>query len=68
MVVPPAIATLFIGEPYNGLDQTVKELKLQRCVNMGLTFDHRIINGVGAAKFLNAIRDKIENVSDLVQA
>lgn len=68
VVVPPGIATLFIGEAYNGLDQTVKELKLQRCVNMGLTFDHRLINGVGAAKFLNSIRDKIENITDLVQA
>ena len=68
VVVPPGIATLFIGEAYNGLDQTVEELKLQRCVNMGLTFDHRLINGVGAAKFLNSIRDKIENIADLVQA
>ena len=68
VVVPPGVATLFIGEAYNGLDQTVGELKLQRCVNMGLTFDHRLINGVGAAKFLNAVREKVESVTDLVRA
>lgn len=68
VVVPPGVATLFIGEAYNGLDQSVSELKLQRCVNMGLTFDHRLINGVGAAKFLNSIREKVENITDLVRA
>ncbi|HXH61309.1 MAG TPA: 2-oxo acid dehydrogenase subunit E2 [Fimbriimonadaceae bacterium] len=68
VVVPPGVATLFIGEPYNGLDQTVSELKLQRCANMGLTFDHRLINGVGAAQLLNAVREKVENIGDLVQA
>jgi pyruvate dehydrogenase E2 component (dihydrolipoamide acetyltransferase) len=67
VVVPPGVATLFLGEPYNGLDQTVSELKLQRCANMGLTFDHRLLNGVGAANFLNAIREKVENIGDLVK-
>jgi pyruvate dehydrogenase E2 component (dihydrolipoamide acetyltransferase) len=45
----------------------VSELKLQRCANMGLTFDHRLINGVGAANFLNAVREKIENIQNLVK-
>ena len=67
VVVPPGVATLFLGEPYNGLDQTVSELKLQRCANMGLTFDHRLINGVGAANFLNAIREKVERIGELVK-
>jgi pyruvate dehydrogenase E2 component (dihydrolipoamide acetyltransferase) len=68
VVVPPGVATLFLGEPYNGLDQTVGELKLQRCANMGITFDHRLINGVGAANFLNAIRQRVEDIGELVKA
>ncbi len=68
VVVPPGVATLFLGEAYNGLDQTVGDLKLQRCANMGLTFDHRLINGVGAANLLNSIREKVENIGDLVSA
>lgn len=68
VVVPPAVATVFLGEPYNGLDQTVKELRLQRCANMGITFDHRLVNGVGAANFLNAVRQKVESITDLVNA
>ena len=68
VVVPPGVATLFLGEPYNGLDQTVSELRLQRCANMGVTFDHRLINGVGAANFLNAVRGKVERIGELVKA
>jgi pyruvate dehydrogenase E2 component (dihydrolipoamide acetyltransferase) len=68
VVVPPGVATLFLGEPYNGLDQKVSELKLQRCANMGVTFDHRLLNGVGAANFLNAVREKVEAIGDLVTA
>jgi pyruvate dehydrogenase E2 component (dihydrolipoamide acetyltransferase) len=67
VVVPPGVATLFLGEPYNGLDQTVSELKLQRCANMGITFDHRLLNGVGAANFLNAIKEKVERIGELVR-
>lgn len=67
VVVPPAVATLFIGEVYNGLDQEATEPKLARCSNMGLSFDHRLINGVGAAQFLNATREKLQNIRDLIQ-
>lgn len=60
VVVPPAVATLFLGEPYNGLDQASSEVKLKRYVNLALTFDHRLINGVGAADFLNAVKKNVE--------
>lgn len=66
VVVPPSVATLFLGEAYNGLDQTVSELKLQRCANIGLTFDHRLINGVGAAQLLADVRSNVENIRDLL--
>ncbi|HEY0866945.1 MAG TPA: 2-oxo acid dehydrogenase subunit E2 [Fimbriimonas sp.] len=54
VVVPPAVATLFLGEAFTGLDGG-------RYVNLGLTFDHRLINGVGAAEFLNTVRQNVEN-------
>ncbi|MBS1724446.1 MAG: 2-oxo acid dehydrogenase subunit E2 [Armatimonadetes bacterium] len=67
VVVPPGIATVFLGEPYNGLDQTSNELKLKRYANLGITFDHRLINGVGAANYQNAIKAAVENIRDLIQ-
>lgn len=67
VVVPPGIATVFLGEPYNGIDQNATELKLKRYSNLGITFDHRLINGVGAAHFQNAVKANVENIRDLVK-
>jgi pyruvate/2-oxoglutarate dehydrogenase complex dihydrolipoamide acyltransferase (E2) component len=68
VVVPPGVATIFLGEPYNGLANDTDELKLQRCANIGITIDHRLINGVGGAEFLNAIRHNVENIRELVRS
>lgn len=65
VVVPPGVATIFLGEPYNGLANTPGELKLQRCCNVGITIDHRLINGVGGAEFLNAIKTNVEAIESL---
>ena len=66
VVVPPAVATLFLGEVYYGQDGRLAEPSLKRLVNLSLTFDHRLINGVGAADFLNAVKQKVETVSSLI--
>jgi pyruvate/2-oxoglutarate dehydrogenase complex dihydrolipoamide acyltransferase (E2) component len=67
VVVSPSMATLFIGEIYNGLaNDIIGAIKLQRTVNLGLTFDHRVVNGVGAANFLKAIKENAENIEKLV--
>jgi pyruvate dehydrogenase E2 component (dihydrolipoamide acetyltransferase) len=31
---------------------------------VGITIDHRLINGVGGAEFLNAIKNELEAVLD----
>jgi len=67
VVVPPAVATLFLGATYNGLAPDSVELQIQRTANMALTFDHRVLNGVGAAEFLNAIKSKVEAISTLIE-
>jgi pyruvate/2-oxoglutarate dehydrogenase complex dihydrolipoamide acyltransferase (E2) component len=66
VVVPPSVGTIFLGESYNGLDAESEEPKIKRYVNLVLTFDHRIINGVGAANFMNAIRQNVETISSLI--
>ncbi|MFM9874660.1 MAG: 2-oxo acid dehydrogenase subunit E2 [Fimbriimonadaceae bacterium] len=66
VVVPPGVATIFLGEAYNGLSNDVPgEFKVMRCANVGITIDHRLINGVGGAEFLNAIRDNVANIRGL---
>lgn len=67
VVVPPSVGTLFLGEVYNGLDNdSVDEIKMRRMVNLALTFDHRIINGVGAAEYIQAIKNNVETASSLM--
>lgn len=67
VVVSPSMATLFIGEVYNGLsNEKPGEMKVQRLVTLALTFDHRVVNGVGAANFLNAVKSNGERIGELV--
>ncbi len=51
-LVAPAVAVLFIGDKYEGSGGTL--------VNLVLTFDHRLINGLGAARFLQALVRHLE--------
>ena len=51
VLFPPAIATLFLGAPHDGATR--------REANLRLAFDHRLINGVGAAAFLQAIEETL---------
>ena len=58
VLVAPAIAILFIGATY--------EQSGEKWVNVSLTFDHRLINGVEAAQFVNAVIENAENI-DIVE-
>ncbi len=57
VLVAPAVAILFIGSPYiqNGAS----------LVNLVLTFDHRLIQGVEAALFLGSVVHKAHQVEEL---
>lgn len=65
VVVPPSVATLFVGAPQSLPDPKSKDGGLMEAVSLVLTFDHRWINGVGAAAFLSKVRKGIERF-DLV--
>jgi len=59
VLVSPAVAILFAGEAFlvDGVPH----------VNLVLTFDHRLINGVGGAEFLNAVAENLENAESLME-
>ena len=60
VVVPPAVATLFVGAPYDSVEpDEAGGMRFVRLAHLALTFDHRIINGVGAASFLNDVKERI---------
>ena len=55
-VLFPAVATLFIGAPSDVPVKTASGgMEWQQFANFVLTFDHRILNGVGAAAFMTSV-------------
>jgi len=58
VLVAPAIAVLFIGAAY---EQNGKTL-----VNLTLTFDHRLINGVEGAEFLKTIVETVKQIEEII--
>ena len=60
IVVPPAVATLFVGTAHRELPPNGKKNETAEVVTLSLTFDHRVVNGAGAAAFANEIRQQIE--------
>lgn len=61
VVVPPSIATLFVGTSHLEPVPADGGIQHQEVVTMDLTFDHRWINGVGAASFMADIRKGVED-------
>lgn len=58
-LVPPAVATLFIGAPYpEACPLPDGAIGFRTTANMTMTFDHRLINGFGAASFLQEVQQR----------
>lgn len=60
-IVAPAVATLAFGEVYQQAVPADSGFMFQPTVSATMTFDHRIINGVGAARFIGDIRAILES-------
>jgi 2-oxoisovalerate dehydrogenase E1 component len=60
IVVPPSVGTLFVGTAHRELVPNGKKNESTDVVTLSLTFDHRVVNGAGAASFANEIRKQIE--------
>lgn len=67
-IVAPAVATLALGEVFQWPVPDGESFRFRPTVTATLSFDHRIVNGVGAANFLNDVRKNIESVTNPVWA
>ncbi|HMO15243.1 MAG TPA: 2-oxo acid dehydrogenase subunit E2 [Pirellulaceae bacterium] len=65
-VVAPAVATLALGEVFDRPVPDGDKFKFRKAVMATLSFDHRVINGVGAGNFLSDVRQMIENFSFVI--
>ncbi|MEO7723977.1 MAG: thiamine pyrophosphate-dependent enzyme [Chthoniobacterales bacterium] len=60
IVVPPSVGTLFVGSAHYELSSNGKKAQTVEVITLSLTFDHRVVNGVGAANFVHQIKVLIE--------
>jgi 2-oxoisovalerate dehydrogenase E1 component len=61
VVVPPALATLFVGAPQEcAVRAPDGGIAWKKRARMVLGFDHRAINGVGAAGFLRSVQRELK--------
>ncbi len=60
IVVPPSIGTLFVGSAHNEMIGDAKKNQMAEVITLSLTFDHRVVNGAGAANFLHEVKEEIE--------
>src|SRR4029077_18714028 len=51
IVVPPSVGTLFVGTAHRELIPNGKKNESAEVITLSLTFDHRVVNGAGAASF-----------------
>lgn len=63
-LVMPSVATLFVGAPFDVPAKVASgELEWRRQAHLVLTFDHRVINGAGAAAFLKSVIARAGNLA-----
>jgi len=60
IVVPPSVGTLFVGTAHRQLISNKSKNESAEVITLSLTFDHRVVNGAGAAAFANEIKKQIE--------
>jgi pyruvate/2-oxoglutarate dehydrogenase complex dihydrolipoamide acyltransferase (E2) component len=68
IVVPPSVGTLFVGSAHPELSPNGKRTHSVEVITLSLTFDHRVVNGAGAASFVHEIKQLIENFKIPVKA
>jgi 2-oxoisovalerate dehydrogenase E2 component (dihydrolipoyl transacylase) len=59
IIVPPTVAILGAGKIYTAVIQTDSEFSSHRMLPLSLSFDHRVITGGEAARFLKAVMDDL---------
>jgi 2-oxoisovalerate dehydrogenase E1 component len=60
IVVPPSVGTLFAGTAHSELMPNKNKNDTAEVITLSLTFDHRVVNGAGAAAFANEVKKQIE--------
>jgi pyruvate dehydrogenase E2 component (dihydrolipoamide acetyltransferase) len=65
LILPPAAAALAVGSIREVPVARYGRVEIGPCVKMTLSCDHRVIDGVGAAKFLQTLKSELEHPEQL---
>lgn len=65
LINPPECAILRIGKMFKRAWVVSDQIEIRPIVTFSLTFDHRIIDGASAARFLQKIKEILENPKDI---
>ena len=65
LINPPECAILRIGKMFKRAWVVSDQIEIRPIVTFSLTFDHRIIDGALAARFLQKIKEILENPKDI---
>jgi len=68
IVVPPSVGTLFVGSAHYETVGDGTKGQAAEVITLSLTFDHRVVNGAGAASFVHEVKEQIENFGTNVEA
>lgn len=68
LVVPPSIATLFVGAAHYEWMEVNNQPAPVKVVSLIMSFDHRLVNGVGASSFISEVKRQIESTAELFVA
>jgi 2-oxoisovalerate dehydrogenase E1 component len=63
IVVPPSMGTLFVGKAHERMVNESGVVYPAEVVTLSLTFDHKVVNGAGAAAFLHDLKVLTETFS-----
>jgi pyruvate dehydrogenase E2 component (dihydrolipoamide acetyltransferase) len=60
IINPPQVAILGIGRVFDKLVMVDREVTQRSAMYLNLSFDHRVIDGAPAARFLNTVKRLLE--------
>jgi pyruvate/2-oxoglutarate dehydrogenase complex dihydrolipoamide acyltransferase (E2) component len=62
----PNLATLGVHEMEDRAVVRAGRVEVGRCLNLSLSFDHRVIDGMAASRFLYALRERLADPLRLI--
>ena len=62
IINPPEVGILGLSKTFEGLALENGDIKVNMILPMSLSYDHRVINGAYAAKFISKLSENLSNI------